>query len=153
MVGRKRQIMVSKTVCDSSASFAPSILERGSFRIGPNEIWVKDMHYVETNEGKFYLAGNKNLPAGRIVGGVADDSIEPSLCLLAIQNAVKVEKSLPGLTHHLDRNTLYTSRAYRAALEALGMICSMSRRGQCRNNAPAKPLFERLKEKLLPDGH
>lgn len=76
--------------------------------------------------------------------------METELCLRALRMAIDARRPLPGLIHHSDRGAQYTSQAYRGALVVSGIICSISRRGQCWDNAPAESFFGRLKEELFP---
>ena len=150
MVGRTRRRFIKTTVTDESTSFAENLLKRDFSTTGPNQKWVTDLTYVDTDEGWLYLAGIQDLYSGRIVGWAVDETMETELCLRALRMAVDARRPLPGLVHHSDRGTQYTSQMYRRALLAAGITCSMSRRGQCWDNAPAESFFGRLKEELFP---
>lgn len=150
LVGRTRRKVVRTTIADPAACPAPNVLSRDFSTTGPNQKWVTDLTYVETDEGNLYLSLLQDLFSGRIVGWEIDDNMETDLCLRTLQMAVDERKPMPGLIHHSDRGSQYTSHAYRAALEAHGMICSMSRRAQCWDNAPGESIFGRIKEELFP---
>ena len=85
----------------------------------------------------------------RIVGWAMDVNMEAELTLTALQRAVKARNPPPGLIHHSDRGSQYASGPYQAALKKYGMICSMSGKGECWDNAPAESVFGRLKEELI----
>ena len=150
MVGRTRRRFVKTTITGEHTPFADNLLKRDFSTTGPNQKWVSDLTYVDTDEGWLYLAGIQDLYSGRIVGWAADDNMETALCLEALRMAVETRQPLPGLIHHSDRGTQYTSQAYRSALVAAGITCSMSRRGQCWDNSPAESFWARLKEELFP---
>lgn len=149
-VGRTRRRFVVTTVTDDKAIFADNVLERDFSTTGPNQKWVSDITYVDTDEGWLYLASVQDLYSGRIIGWAAAETMETDLCLQALQMATELRKPMPGLIHHSDRGTQYTSRIYRRALESHGIICSMSRKGQCWDNATAESFFGRFKEELCP---
>ncbi|RYF47794.1 MAG: IS3 family transposase [Cytophagaceae bacterium] len=150
LVARTRRKVVRTTIADPNAAPAPNLLGRDFSTTGPNQKWVTDLTYVETTEGFVYLSLIQDLFSGRVVGWAMDDSMETDLCVRALQMAIEERRPLPGLVHHSDRGSQYTSHAYRAALDANKMICSMSRRAQCWDNAPAESIFGRIKEELFP---
>ena len=94
--------------------------------------------------------GWEDLFSGRIVGWAVDDHMETSLCMRALEMATVSRQAAPGLIHHSDRGTQYTSKEYQAALTSRGFLSSMSRRAQCWDNAAAESLFGRIKEELFP---
>lgn len=138
---------------DSSHSFeiAPNLLARDFQVCGPDEVWVTDITYLRTAEGWLYLAVVIDLFARRVVGWAAADHLGAELALEALRMAL--HRRCPGgpLVHHSDRGVQYASDAYRGLLEDQGIACSMSRRGDCWDNAVAESFFGRLKVELVGD--
>jgi transposase InsO family protein len=112
LVGRTRRQKTRTTHADSLACPAPNLLQRDFSTTGPDQKWVTDMTYVETEEGSAYLALLQDLFSGRIVGWAMADNMETDVCQRALQMAVDDRRPLPGLIHHSDRGSQYTSRAY-----------------------------------------
>ena len=150
LAGRTRCRFVRTTVVDPQMEPAPNLLARNFKADVPNCKWVTDITYVDTDEGWLYLAAIQDLFSGRIVGWAMADSLHTQLCLEALNMAVTARRPPVGLIHHSDRGCQYTSEHYRQVIKNYGMCCSMSRRGQCWDNAPAESLFGRLKEELFP---
>ena len=117
----------------------------------PNEAWVGDITYVPTREGWLYLAVLLDLFSRRVVGWATSDTIDTLLAPSALKMAVK-QRPRPGLVHHTDRDCRYASAEYRRALDAAGITASMSRRGDCWDNAVAESFFSTLEKELL-DGN
>lgn len=133
---QKRRSFVVTTDSDHTDPIAPNRLQRDFSATRPNEKWVADITYVPTDEGWAYLAAVMDLFSRRIVGWAVSDSLESSLVLDALDQAIETRRPLPGsLMHHSDRGGQYASGAHRARLAALEIECSMSRRGDCWDNA------------------
>jgi putative transposase len=115
----------------------------------PNERWVTDITYVWTNEGWCYLAVILDLFSRSVVGWSLDTTLSTRLPLAALDMAVRRRK--PPLLHHSDRGCQYTSAEYRDVLAELGVSVSMSRRGNCWDNAVAESFFATLKGELVYD--
>ena len=128
---------------------APNLLERDFKTSEPNQVWVADITYVWTREGWLYLAAILDLYARRVVGWAVSEQIDTELCLSALRMALRARRPAPGLVHHSDRGSQYASRAYRAALDEAGLRCSMSRKGDCWDNAPAESFWSTLKAELV----
>lgn len=128
---------------------APNILNRQFAASRPNERWVTDITYIWTSEGWCYLAAILDLFSRRIVGWALDATLNTSLPLRALDQALRCRAPAPGLQHHSDRGCQYTSQDYRAKLEALGIEVSMSRKGNCWDNAVAESFFATLKTELI----
>jgi transposase InsO family protein len=111
----------------------------------PNQAWVGDMTYIPTNEGWLYLAVLLDLFSRRVVGWAVDKRMTRDLPLRALQMAVQRRRPPSGLIHHTDRGSQYASAEYRAAVAASGMVCSMSAKGRCYDNAVAESFFHSLK--------
>jgi len=130
---------------------APNILNREFTRERPNEVWVADITYVPTKEGFLYLATVMDLFSRRIVGWAMGDRITRHLPLRALHMAAQRRRPPRGLLHHSDRGSQYASGDYQKALKEYGMICSMSRKGNCYDNAPMESWFHTLKVELVQD--
>ncbi len=130
---------------------AANILNRQFQRERPNEAWVTDITYIPTEEGWLYLAAIMDLFSRRIVGWAMGDRISRHLALRALDMAVQRRHPPRGLLHHSDRGSQYASGDYQKALKKHGMICSMSRKGNCWDNAPMESWFHTLKVELVQD--
>ena len=115
----------------------------------PNQAWVADITYVPTDEGWLYLAGIKDLHTCELVGWAIDERMGQQLVLDALRMAYWRKKPKPGLIHHSDRGSQYCSRDYQAQLSAYGMLASMSRKGNCWDNAPMESFFGTLKTECV----
>ncbi len=142
------------TTTDSKHSLpvAANILNRRFTWDRPNEAWVVDITYIPTKEGWLYLAAIMDLFSRRIVGWAMGDRVDRHLALRALDMAVQQRRPPPGLIHHSDRGSQYASDDYQKALKRYGMICSMSRKGNCWDNAPMESWFHTLKGELVGDG-
>jgi len=128
---------------------AKNLVKRNFTADGPNQLWVADISYVWTWEGFIYLAVIVDVFSRRVVGWAIDDHMRAELALEALAMAVRERRPLPRLVHHSDRGSQYASEAYQQALKAHGMICSMSRKGDCWDNAMAESFFATLKRELI----
>jgi len=147
---RKRQ-RVSTTDSNPDHPIAPNLLARefDVNGIGINRVWVADITYIPTREGTFYLATVLDLGSRRCVGWAMRDTLEGELALSALRMARTARVPEPGLIHHSDRGSQYTSEDYRAELAAHGMVASMSGKGDCYDNAVAESFFSTLEFELL----
>ena len=141
-----------KTTTDSNHPFpiAKNILNRNFGATEPDQAWVADITYIPTQHGWLYLAVVIDLFSRRVVGWSMAEHMRVELVLSALQSALG--HRLPassGLLFHSDRGSQYASGDYRAALEAAGIACSMSRRGNCWDNAVAESFFGTLKSELI----
>lgn len=112
---------------------------------GPNQAWVTDITYIETAEGWLYLAALLDVWSRRIVGWACGPTLHVSLVLTALQAALRQRKPAQGLLHHSDRGVQYACQDYAAALAAAGLVGSMSRRGNCYDNATMESFWSPLK--------
>lgn len=124
---------------------ADNLLDRDFDASGPNEKWVSDITYIRTLEGWLYLATTMDLWARNIVGWAMSDTIDAELVCDALTMAVNQRRPGPGLIHHSDRGVQYASDKFQGLLKLHGMKCSMSRKGDCWDNAPAESFFGKLK--------
>ena len=120
------------------------------FAVGPlNRAWVADITYCWTREGWLYLAVLLDVGSRRVVGWATSPRLERSLVLTALRRALALRQPGDALVHHSDRGTQYTSLEYQAVLAARGIRVSMSRPGDCWDNAVAESFFATLKRELL----
>ena len=124
---------------------AENLLERAFFSAGPNQVWASDITYIWTLEGWLYLAAVIDLHSRMVVGWSMNERLDRSLVLDALSMAVGRRNPEPGLIHHSDRGSQYASGAYQEALAEREMRCSMSRKGDCWDNAVVESFFSSLK--------
>jgi len=115
----------------------------------PNTAWVSDITYIPTDEGWLYLAGHKDIFNGEIVGYAMGKRITKTLVSQSLFRAVASKRPTKGLIHHSDRGSQYCSYDYRELLEQFGMKASMSRKGNCFDNAPMESFWGTLKQELV----
>jgi putative transposase len=149
---RRRRKFVPTTT-DSSHGFpiAPNRLDRDFAASAPNRKWVCDLTYIWTDQGWLYLATVMDLFSRRIVGWSMQDHMRTSLTSQALEMALRTRRPAAGLLHHSDRGVQYASEEYQRLLKAHGIVCSMSRIGDCYDNAAAESFFATLKRELIND--
>ena len=135
---------------DSKHDFpiAPNLLERDFTAIKPNASWVTDITFIWTLQGWLYLAVIIDLFSRRVVGWSTSRNVDRHLALAALDVALRQRHPSSGLVHHSDRGSTYASGDYRKALEREGIECSMSRKGDCWDNAVAESFFATLKREM-----
>ena len=140
-----------RTTTDSKHSLpvAPNLLQRQFDVTDVNRAWVTDITYVWTWQGWLYLAVVVDLFSRRVVGWAADEHMRTELVLDALGMAIARRRPAPGLVHHSDRGSQYASHRYREELERHGLVASMSRKGDCWDNAVAESFFGTIKTELL----
>ena len=114
----------------------------------PNKVWTSDITYVPTDEGWLYVAGHKDLFNGDIVGYEMGDRLTRNLISQSLFRAIESKRPSQGLLHHSDRGSQYCSHDYRNILKQHGFIASMSRKGNCYDNAPMESFWGTLKQEL-----
>ena len=145
--GRPRRRFRGMTVVDPTATPATNRLARQFRPLTPNAVWAADITALSTADGWLYLAVLIDLYSRRVVGWAIAPSLETRLALAAWHQAV-ARRGLGPRLHHSDRGTQYTSAAYQAALQARGTACSMSRPGNCYDNAVVESFFRTIKQDL-----
>jgi len=146
---QRRRRYVTTTDSDHADPVASNVLERDFSTPAPNKKWVADITYVPTDEGWVYVAAVMDLFSRRIVGWSVSDSLETSIVLEALEDALGRRQPDAGLLHHSDRGCQYTSQAYRELLVDHGIDCSMSRRGDCWDNAAMERFMNTLKNEWV----
>jgi len=128
---------------------APNVLDRAFGQTAPNQAWVSDITYVPTREGWLYLAAVEDLCTRKIVGWSMSERLTSRLVVDALEMAIQRQLPGEGLLSHSDRGSQYASEHYQELLKRYGIKCSMSRRGDCWDNAPMESLFATLKKELV----
>lgn len=150
--GRKRRKAIGT---DSKHRFpiAENLVQRQFSASGPNQLWVGDITYVHTHEGWLYLATLLDVWSRTIIGWATSSHPDANLALQALDMAIQRRRPAPGLIHHSDRGSQYAATRYREGLEAIQARPSMSRRGDCYDNAMAESLNASIKsEACHPEG-
>ena len=124
---------------------APNLLARQFDVTAPDHVWAGDITYIWTAEGWLYLAVLVDLYSRKVVGWAIDHHMETTLGQDALQMALGRRAPAAGLRHHSDRGSQYASHAYQAQLANQGIVCSMSEKGECLDNAVAERFFGSLK--------
>jgi len=127
---------------------APDLVKRAFAVSAPNEVWVGDMTSVRTREGWLHLAVLLDLFARRVVGWATDANQTVTLPTAALWMAIAQRKPRPGLICHTDQGAVYGASSYRSVLELNGIRPSMSRKGNCHDNAVAESFFSNLKNEI-----
>jgi len=140
-----------KATTDSSHTLpvAENLVDQQFKVSAPNRVWVTDITYIPTGEGWLYLAGHKDLFTGEIVGYAMGPRMTKSLVSQSLFRAVAAKRPKKGLIHHSDRGSQYCSYEYRELLDQFGLTASMSRKGNCYDNAPMESFWGILKNELV----
>ena len=128
---------------------APNRLNQNFAADRPNQVWLADITYVPTSEGWLYLAVVLDLFTRKIVGWAMRNHMRAELTIAALTMAIQRQKPPPGLIHHSDRGSQYAATDYRKVLDGAAMIQSMSRKGNCWDNAPMESCFGTIKTELV----
>ena len=147
---RKRRF---RRTTDSTHAFpvAPNLLGRDFTAGAPGRVWLADLTCIWTAEGWLCLAVVLDLFSRRVVGWAMADHLGHELALAALDMAIARERPEPGLLHHSDRGVQFAAHEYRKRLRLHGMLCSMSRKGDCWDNAPMESFFATLKGELVEE--
>ena len=140
---------VVTTDSNHALPIAENLLDREFSVPTPNARWSADITYIWTAEGWLYLAVVLDLFSRRVVGWAMGETLERSLVLVALDMALTGRQPAAGLLCHSDRGSQYASGDYQQALQKAGAMCSMSRKGNCWDNAPTESFFATLKRELV----
>ena len=147
---RKKKFRVT-TDSNHDQPIAPNILDRDFSADVPNQVWVGDITYLWTKEGWLFLAVVLDLFSRRVVGWETSDKIDAGLVGRALQKAIALRRPPIGIVIHHDRGSQYASKDYRRLLESIGAVASMSRKGDCWDNAVSESFFGSLKTEWVPE--
>ena len=137
------------TNSDHGEPVAANLLQQDFSTQRPNQVWATDITYIPTHEGWLYVAGIKDLHTCEVVGYALGERMTKELVSRALFGAVAHKRPPPGLIHHSDRGSQYCAHDYRQLLNQFGMQCSMSRKGNCYDNAPMESFWGTLKNELV----
>ena len=146
---QKGRYRVKTTDSNHDQPIAPNRLAEAPKATTPNQLWVADITYVQTQEGWLYLAGILDLYSRKIVGWAMSEHIDTLLVLKALDMALLHRQPPPHLLLHSDRGVQYASADYRRALGQAGLVASMSRKGNCYDNASMESFWSTLKLELI----
>jgi transposase InsO family protein len=152
-LGARRKKPFRKTT-DSNHSFprAENLVNRDFTVEAPNKVWVSDVTYIPTRERWLYLATTMDLYPRKIVGWGMGTENDTNLVLRALRMAVATRRPEPGLIFHTDQGSTYAATDFQKELERHGIRPSMSRKGNCWDNAPAESFFASFKREWMPEG-
>lgn len=148
-----KKFKVTTTDSKHALPVAENLLNQQFAAAAPNSVWVSDITYIPTDEGWLYLAGHKDLWNGEIVGHAMGERITKNLVSQSLFRAVAAKRPAEGLIHHSDRGSQYCSYEYRELLGQFEMKASMSRKGNCYDNAPMESFWGILKQELVHHRH
>jgi len=148
---RCKQIRKFKATTHSKHTLpvAENLLDQKFEAASPNRVWTSDITYIPTDEGWLYCAAHKDLFNGEIVGYALGSRITKDLVIKSLLMAVKRKQPEPGLINHSDRGSQYCSENYTRLLERFNMKASMSRKGNCYDNAPMESFWGTMKNELV----
>lgn len=127
----------------------PNLLGQDFSNTTPGTVWGTDITYIATEEGWLYLAGVKDFGSREIVGYDMGERMTKDLVQEALRKALRFRTPLPGCIHHSDRGSQYCSHDYRKDVDKAGLRASMSRKGNCYDNAPTESFWGCLKQELV----
>lgn len=149
VVAKRRRRFVATTRSKHSKWLAPNLLHRNFEANAPNRVWVGDVTFVPTREGWLYLAVMIDLYSRQVVGWAMSNRNNTELVSNALEMAIAARQPPSGLIHHTDQGQTYVAGAYRTILANAGMVPSMSRKGDCWDNAVAESFFATLEFELI----
>ena len=149
---RSKRRFVATTDSRHALPISQNVLDRQFTATAPNERWASDITYIWTMEGWLYLAVVLDLFNRQVVGWSTDSTIDQSLVTRALTAALQRRRPPTGLLHHSDRGSQYASLAYQAELRSYGIAGSMSRKGNCWDNAVVESFFSTLKTEMMKEG-
>lgn len=146
---RRKRRMPMTTDSRHGYGIAPNLLDRNFEITAPDSVWLADISYIPTDEGWLYLAAVKDLGTMEIVGWSMSERLKSTLCEDALKMAIRNRRPSTGLMHHSDRGVQYACGEYQKLLDLHGMTASMSRKGNCLDNAPMESFFGALKTEMV----
>ncbi len=146
-----KKFRVRTTDSNHALKVAPNILQRNFTQSEPNKAWAGDITYIRTKEGFIYLAVVLDLFSRMIVGWSLGNSLEASLVVDALTMALRRRKPVTPCLFHSDRGSQYAYLYHHNILKNYNLECSMSRKGDCYDNAVVESFFKTLKSDLFPD--
>lgn len=149
----KKKFRIKTTDSKHRHQIAANLLDRKFQQETPDKVWASDITYVPTDQGWLYLAAVIDLCSRRIVGWAMADHLQSRLAIEAVEMAISRRGPQAGLVHHSDRGVQYACGDYRDRLEQNRMTCSMSRKGNCYDNAVMESFFATLKNELIYQEH
>lgn len=151
LVARPKRRFRRTTDSSRTRAPAPNLLERNFAATVPDQIWVTDITYIWTKEGWLYLAAVIDLFSRRVVGWAVSERIDAALCCEALRRALVSRRPAPGLVLHSDRGSQFVSKDFVKLVEAHGVVQSMSRKGDCWDNAVAESFIGTIKAELIEE--
>jgi putative transposase len=149
LAARLRRRFCVTTQSGHSLPVAPNLVRRNFQASGPNRLWASDVTFIATVEGWHYLAVVLDLYSRRVVGWACGAHNDEALVVRALRMALEHRRPPRGLVHHSDRGTTYAAGGYQGLLRQHGITCSMSRKGDCWDNAPVESFFSTLKTEAI----
>lgn len=146
---RRKRRQAKKTDSNHSSPIAPNLLERDFTADAPNKKWMTDMTFIATREGWLYLAGVIDAYSRRLVGWAMGQEHDAELVKQALQMALVMRRPGAGLVHHSDRGSEYASKSYQEILHQYNIQISMSKKGDCYDNAMIESFWGTLKEECF----
>jgi len=146
---RRKKAMPMTTDSRHGYGIAPNLLDRNFGIDAPDVVWLADISYIPTDEGWLYLAAVKDLGTMEIVGWSMSERLKSTLCEDALKMAIRNRRPSKGLIHHSDRGVQYACGEYQKLLDLHGLTASMSRKGNCLDNAPMESFFGALKTEMV----
>lgn len=146
---RHRRFRILTTDSNHDHAVAANLLDRQFEPATIDQVWAGDITYVATDEGWLYVASVMDLCSRRIIGWSAADHLRAELAEEALMKAIRMRSPKDGLLHHSDRGVQYACVAYQAILARHGITCSMSRSGNCYDNASMESFFKTFKVELV----
>jgi putative transposase len=144
-----RRFRVCTTDSKHSLPVAENLLDQNFVADRPDQVWLADITYIPTSEGWLYLAVILDLFTRKVVGWAMRDHLRAELTIAALTMAIQRRRPTAGLIHHSDRGSQYAAGDYRDILQAAAIVPSMSRKGNCWDNAPMESFFGTLKTELV----
>jgi transposase InsO family protein len=146
---RRKRRQAKKTDSSHSSPIAPNLLERDFTADAPNKKWLTDMTFIATEEGWLYLAGVLDAYSRKLVGWAMGQNHDAELVKQALQMALVMRQPEAGLVHHSDRGSEYASQSYQEILHQHHVSISMSKKGDCYDNAMIESFWGTLKEECF----